>query len=57
METVFAVKGVTLSTGSMGFSPQEISQVTYLLTLVEQFACKADGDEIASTEIDVKQHG
>ena len=31
-------------------SPEEISQVIYLLMLAEQFAFKGDGDEIALSE-------
>jgi len=40
----------TLSPGSREPSSEEISQVTYLLTLAEQFGCKGNGDEIAPTE-------
>src|SRR5438309_9581164 len=40
----------SVSPGSRGLSSEEISQVIYLLTLAEQFGCKGDGNEIASTE-------
>ena len=40
----------TLSPGSRKPSSEEISQVIYLLTLLEHFDCKGDGDEIAPTD-------
>jgi hypothetical protein len=40
----------TVSPGNREHSSEQISQVTYLLTLAEQFGCKGDGDEIAPTE-------
>ena len=37
----------TVSPGSRELSSEEISEVTYLLMLAEQFGCKGDGGEIA----------